>query len=223
MENPHSFSALVGDNSDLILSVANLYIKPGDKVADITYGKGVFWKKFDLLTIEFFPSDKITYSKMTKGTFIVAPHDFTKLPYEDNFFDVVVFDPPYCHNPGHMMVDKNYQNQATTKGLYHNDITELYRKGMIEAYRTLKKTGLLWVKGKDEIESSYQRWSHREIFNIAQELGFFGKDLFILVQKQKPAIQHEQKHARKNHSFLWIFKLPNEKEKKELKRFKLSV
>ena len=35
-----------GHNSDLIASAAQLYIKPGDVVLDVTYGKGNFWKKY---------------------------------------------------------------------------------------------------------------------------------------------------------------------------------
>lgn len=35
-----------GDNSDLIKTVASLYTKDDDlTIADVTYGKGVFWRK----------------------------------------------------------------------------------------------------------------------------------------------------------------------------------
>lgn len=208
------FSTITGDNSDLILKVSQLYLKDGDKVADVTFGKGVFWKKIDISKIYLHPSDIIT----CKNKF-----DFRDLPYEDEEFDIVVFDPPYCHNPGKLIVDKNYKNSETTKGMYHNDIIRLYTEGMTEAKRVLKKPGgMLWVKCKDEIESSYQRWSHIEIYHFARKLGFFAKDLFVLTQKNNPVIQHlNQKHSRKNQSYLWIFKLPSKKEKSEIKRFKI--
>ena len=132
-----------------------------------------------------------------------VPH----LPYEDSFFDVVVIDPPYAHNPGSIFCESRYQNKATTSGLYHKDVIELYRQGMIEAKRILKQSGQLWVKCKDEIESSKQKWSHIEIFDSAiRELGFYGKDKFVLTPSTPPIIQHfPQQHARKNHSYLWIF------------------
>jgi hypothetical protein len=121
-----------------------------------------------------------------------------------------------------MIINANYKNSETTKGFYHKDIINLYHDGMLEAKRILKNpNGLLWVKCKDEIESSYQRWSHIEIYKIALELGFYGKDFFVLTQNIKPVIQHKQQHSRKNQSYLWIFKLPNEREKKELKRFSI--
>jgi len=180
--------------------VARLYLKDGSKVADITYGKGVFWKEIDQSHFELFASDLLTCSD--------CPYDFINLPYNDKEFDIVVFDPPYCHNPGHMITDKNYQNRATTRGFYHKDIIELYRLGMTEGVRILKKNGFLWVKCKDEIESSQQQMSHIEIHDIAvKELDLYVKDLFILMQKNRPVIQFKnQQHARKNHSYLWIFK-----------------
>jgi len=206
------YSCEGGDNSDLIKKVSKMYLKPGYTVADVTYGKGVFWRKVDVGQFSFFPSDIKTCPK--------SPHDFRSLPYDDESFDVVVFDPPYTDNPGNMISDANYLNRATTKGMYHKDIIQLYNDGMIEAYRILKTGGTMWVKCKDEIESSYQRWSHLEIYDIALKIGLFGKDFFVFVQRNKPVIQHKnQKHARKNHSYLWVFKKPLSKETKELKRF----
>jgi hypothetical protein len=209
-----AFSSMTGDNSDLISMVAKLYLKPGDVVADTTYGKGVFWRKVDTNLFSFHPSDLLTCANK---------YDFKDLPYPEGHFDCVVFDPPYCHNPGKMMVDANYRNAETTKGMYHKDIIELYRGGMTEAKRILKNPGgMLWIKCKDEIESSYQRWSHMEIYDMAKEMGFYAKDLFVLTQKVNPHVQHsKQQHSRKNQSYLWVFKLPTEQEIKELKRFKI--
>jgi len=188
-----------GDNSDLFKAVSELYLKEGHYIADVTYGKGVFWKQIDIAKYHFYPSDLLTVKK--------ALYDFKFLPYKDNTFDVVVFDPPYCHNPGKMMSNKNYLNAETTKGLYHQDIMELYEKGLMEAKRILKTNGIILVKCKDEIESSIQQWSHIEIQNIATKIGLYAKDLFILNPKAYPVIQYKrQQHARKNHSYLWIFK-----------------
>jgi len=192
------YTAYTENNNFLILKVSKLYLKPGDKIADITYGKGTFWKDIDLSQFKLSPSDIRTCPE--------SPYDFRDLPYDDDSFDVVVFDPPYAHNPGNMIVNPAYQNKETTKGFYHKDIINLYKEGMEESFRIVKKGGFVFVKCQDEIETSKQRYSHIEIFNIAEELGFYGKDLFVLVRKVFPVIQHKnQKHARKNHSYLWIF------------------
>ena len=73
-----------------------------------------------------------------------------------------------------------------------------------------------------QIESSYQRMSHIEIHDHAIQLGFYVKDLFVLVQQRNPLIQYSQQHARKKHSYLWVFKKPSQKTKKELNRFGLA-
>jgi len=206
------YTSYMGDNADLVHEVSQMYLKPGNKIADVTYGKGVFWKKISLSDYDFSPSDLLTCPD--------TAYDFRKLPYEDSYFDCVVLDPPYCHNPGRMIVNANYKNAETTKGMYHKDIIQLYRDGMKEAYRVLKEYGFLWIKCKDEVESSYQRWSHIEIYNHAIDLGYFAKDLFVMTQISKPMVQHKkQQHARKNHSYLFIFKKPNTREKRELRRF----
>lgn len=61
------------------------------------------------------------------------------------------------------------------------------------------------MKCQDQIQSGKQRWVHVELYDYAKSLGFYGRDLFVLVQKTRPAIRWPvQKHARKNHSYLWV-------------------
>jgi hypothetical protein len=107
-----------------------------------------------------------------------------------------------------MLVNSNYKNRETTQGCYHADIIQLYRDGMREANRILRPHGLMLVKCQDEIESSKQKMSHIELYDIAvKELGMVVQDLFVLFQKRRPVIQHKnQKHARKNHSYMWVFR-----------------
>lgn len=195
------YTSYTGNNDILFEQVAKLYLRDGMKIADVTWGKGVFWKLINLSRFDFHKSDLITCPD--------TPYDFTNLPYKDEDFDTVVFDPPYAHNPGKMMVDANYKNAETTKGFYHKDIINLYRRGMVEAVRILKSGGLLLVKCRDEIESSVQKRSHIEIWQIGLDLGLVDEELFVMTQKTFPKIQFlPQKHARKNHSFLWVFSKP---------------
>lgn len=191
-----------GNNNVLFEVVSPLYLTNGMRIADVTYGKGVFWKNVDTELYDFNASDIQTCPE--------APYDFRDLPYEDDSFDVVVLDPPYIHNQGkkHIsIVNRNYRNKETTGGCSHDDIIQLYRDGIAEAYRILQTGGLLWVKCKDEIENSIQRWSHIEILKVALELGFYAKDLLIHVPTSRTPRQFKnQKHVRKNHGYLWIFK-----------------
>ena len=195
------FNCIQGTNADLIATVARLYLRKGDRLADITFGRGVFWQKLNLSDYRFCKSDKITCPG--------SPHDFRRLPYPDGQFDVVVFDPPYAHGGYSMKSGPCYQLASRAGGLPHRDIMESYERGMTEATRILKPGGTLWIKCADEIERAVQQRGHIEVFQIAKGLGLIDKDLFVLMQATPPVTTgRRQQHARKNCSFLWVFRKP---------------
>jgi tRNA G10 N-methylase Trm11 len=187
-----------GTNAQLIANVACLYLKDGMVIADVTYGRGNFWQKIDLTKYDFHASDQATCPE--------APYDFRHLPYDDNTFDVLVLDPPYIsHTHGNKFISQDTYNNFSTAGMDHGDIIQMYSDGLKEAFRVVKPKGLVWVKCQDEM-SDKQRWSHIEILNLAETMRFKAEDLFIYVQSGKMPIRGKQIHARKNHSYLWVFK-----------------
>src|SRR5438093_1039369 len=82
------FSACQATNDVVFPEILTLYVPTGSLVADVTYGKGVFWKRIA----------KGDYK--LQGTDLRTGIDCRKLPYRDSTFDCVVFDPPYMHTPG---------------------------------------------------------------------------------------------------------------------------
>jgi len=204
-------AVIYGDNGDLIKQVVSLHGKPTDQIADLTYGKGVFWRKVDDdVRRRVTGSDIITVSN--------RPYDFRDTPYGDGDFDIAVLDPPYIHSPGNHLTDSRYQNAATTKGMLHHDIRQLYMDGMREAARIAKRQ--VWVKCKDQVQSGMQRWAHCEMLADALSIGLFARDLFILIPKSKTSrgrwdVQH---HARKPHSYLWVLEKPSRKNESQIKR-----
>ena len=149
---PPHIRTVQGNNADLIAAVARLYLPDAAVVADVTWGKGVFWRRFN----ERRRFTLIGSDIRALGGRLVA--DFRCLPYADASIDVVVLDPPYVHTGanGHYL-DDNYGGAATTPSFNHDAIITLYRDGLVEALRVLRPNGQAWVKCQDEIESGRQR------------------------------------------------------------------
>jgi hypothetical protein len=192
-----SLTSIIGKNEDLLPHVMNIYAQEGDLIADVTYGNGNFWNKVDLGKYRFHPAD------------IKTGIDFRKLPYTNECFDMIVFDPPYMHGspaPIRKDLDKTYANND--KGGWGKDyIYKLYKDGMKEAWRVLKFNGILLVKCQDQVESGKNLFDHIVIYNMAMELAYTAEDLFILTRNGNPMMRHNyQIHARKNHSYLWVFR-----------------
>lgn len=128
------FSAHAGTNDEVFPYVLSLYVEPGSKVADVTYGKGVFWRRVPEDAYQLLASDLET------GV------DCRDLPYQDASVDCVVFDPPYMHTPGgtahvnHQNYEGYYKNnQANSKKKYHEAVLDLYFTAAKEAWRVLRR------------------------------------------------------------------------------------
>ena len=173
-------------------------------MADVTFGRGTFWQRTDTSRFTLLASD-------------LNPHDghpcmradFRHLPYAAGTIDVLVLDPPYLHSGGAHETAGRF-GLSTSPNMYHADIMALYAAGMAEAARVLRPGGRLWVKCKDQVQREQQCWSHIEIHAAATGIGFTARDLFVLVAAgmagtNRWPVQH---HARKTHSFMWIFELP---------------
>jgi hypothetical protein len=206
------FSAHVGTNDEVFPQVLRLYVPAGSTVADVTYGKGIFWKRVDPATYDLLVSDLKT------GT------DCRALPYEDGTMDAVVFDPPYMHTPGgtahngHQNYEAYYRNNngngnSNSNGAskkYHEAVLDLYFRAAEEAWRVLRHDGIYIVKCQDEVCANRQRLTHVEIINELESTGFVVEDLFVVVRRNRPGVSRlmRQVHARKNHSYFLVFRKP---------------
>ena len=203
-------SAYVGRNDDIFPHVMSLYVAPGSTVADVTYGKGVFWRSVPTGLYNLLATD------LSTGT------DCRNLPYDTQSLDCVVFDPPYMHTPGgtahvnHQNFETYYQNNITSSNKkYHEAVLDLYFTAATEAYRVLKGSGIYIVKCQDEVCANRQRLTHVEIINELAQKGFVVEDLFVVLRNGKPGVSRAlvQAHARKNHSYFLVFYKPKGKER----------
>lgn len=197
-------SAIVGNNCDLFPNILSLYAKEGSTIADVTWGRGVFWKKVNKSLYNLLRSDLLPVGD------IVA--DARSLPYDKKSLDMVVFDPPYMHWHGSTSELKEtnpvvqYGNGVrTTTGIKSwRDVLGLYHDMAKEAHRVVVDCGYLIIKVQDTVASSRQRWLHCDLMSL---VGWECVDLFVLVQSTKPAHYpkwRNQFHARKNHSFFIV-------------------
>lgn len=198
-------SAYSEGNDRIFPRILDLYVSPGGTIADVTFGKGVFWRnvpdrKYDLL-----------------ATDILDGIDCRELPYQDESIDCVVLDPPYMHSPGgtaykasHTQFEAYYRNNGAgnrTGSKYHDAVLDLYKDAGSEAYRVLRERGVMIVKCQDEVCANTQRFTHVEIMQAYEEMGFVAEDMFVVVRGNKPGVSRavRQVHARKNHSYFLVF------------------
>lgn len=197
-------SAYVGGNEHVFPRIMALYVSPGSVVADVTYGKGVFWKNI--------PADRYEL----RATDIKDGVDCRDLPYEDGEVDCVVLDPPYMHSPGgtahrsHQPFETYYGNNRSggqTGSKYHEAVLDLYLDAAREAHRVLRDRGVFIVKCQDQVCSNRQRFTHVEIMEACAKMGFVAEDLFVVVRNNRPGVSRvvRQVHARKNHSYFLVF------------------
>jgi hypothetical protein len=215
------FSAHVGDNAHLFPKVLQLHVPRGATVADVTFGPGAFWRHVPPSAYVVLASDLDDGSRSSRIP-VRTGVDCRNLPYAERSLDCVVLDPPYMeglhrtvrgHLAGsgsHASFRRSYSNGAPVAPggpRWHDAVVDLYVKAAREAHRVLKQDGMLIVKCQDEVSANTQRLTHVEIITACEALGFYTKDLFVLMRTNRAGVSRlkKQVHARKNHSYFLVF------------------
>lgn len=205
-----TLSAHLADNAEVFPQLLSLHVERGSVVADLTYGRGVFWRNV--------PSDayRLLKSDLKLG------QTWTNLPYADASVDAVVFDPPYMEglyrrsakslagSGTHSAFQQAYSNSSLQKPggrKYHDAVLEAYLSVVPEVKRVLRKGGSFIVKCQDEVSANRQKLTHVELIWAFEHHGFYCKDLFVVVRRNAPVVSRliKQEHARKNHSYFLVF------------------
>lgn len=216
-------SAHIGTNDELFPRILELHVPQNSLVADVTFGKGVFWRKI--------PQEnyKVVASDIATGT------DCRRLPYKSEVFDCIVLDPPYMEGFYRRTGEKaasgtynafrdHYSNGTEEPGTqgpkWQDAVLHFYIEAGEEAHRVLKEEGVLIVKCQDAVSANRQHLTHIQIVVEYERIGFYAKDLFVLVRRNRPAVSRMKKqvHARKSHSYFLVFvKVPEGKTVESMK------
>lgn len=189
-------SAISGNNAELLESVAALWISPTDRVVDVTYGNGVFWKNLPNIKVE--------------GTDLgIDGTDCRSLPYEDESVDVLVFDPPY--QPVHGQPDRSfgvgrsYRLNSETPLQTISQVMNLYQEGLNEASRVVRKGGRVLVKTQDLTYNHRLHLAHLDVLQRMVVAGFDLADMFVLLNRSRmPQPTKRQQRAHRAHSYLLV-------------------
>jgi len=132
-----------------------------------------------------------------------------KLPLSDNSVYTVIFDPPFVMggadhdeiSDGSNLISRRFSNFQSW-----DELKTMYGSSLREFYRILKPGGIVIFKCQDSVSSSKQHFTHCWTMTEAVSVGFYPKDLFILLAKARMTDNRAQQHARKYHSYYWVFK-----------------
>lgn len=188
---PEVIKSISYDQHDIINNIIKLHCPDGIEV-DTTYSKGVFYKNSAV------PQPKYKFDKYPQTEDTIQLED--RLPFDDNTISSIMFDPPFVISMGGSMkydikgqniISKRFSSYATPK----------------EYYRVLKEGGVLIFKCQDTVSSSKNYFTHVWVMNKAYEIGFYPKDLSILLAKSRiiSGKHKNQQHNRKFHSYFWVF------------------
>lgn len=188
-------------NADLMAAVRSLgYITDDSYGVDVTYGKGVWWKGWS-------PERLMTHD------IIIDAVDFRQLPYPDNLFDFVAFDPPYVPVGGRASSTIPAFNSAYGLTTVPSTVEKLHKlivEGLKEAHRVLLPKGLVLFKTMNYTTSGSFTPQAYDTFAAVREL-FDMRDELIYLRKPGPQPKvnldgspRRQLHARQNSSRLLV-------------------
>jgi hypothetical protein len=195
------------DQSEIIKDILKLHSPNGIIDCDCTYSIGNFYRETGIAE----PQYKFDINPQVDG---VECADARCLPLEDESISCLMFDPPFLATTG-ASLEKDKGNVINKRfGVFPNEkeLHQFYIDSLKEGYRVLKPNGIMIFKCQDKISSGKQYMSHVFICNEAIKCGFYPKDLFILLARNRIVADWQlknQKNARKFHSYFWVFEKTN--------------
>ena len=135
------------------------------KILDACCGSRMFWFDKNNPEVEFCDNRKLPRTEYYPGRYIeINPDtvcDFTDLPFEDNSFYLVVFDPPHLQWVGEKSI------MSLKYGMLSGDWNAMLSAGFNECMRLLKPNGILifkWCEIQFSLSEILQLFSKKPLF-----------------------------------------------------------
>lgn len=192
-----------GEDAELLELMLNFYPKtPPRMILDATVNEGRFWRgtKRKIIGLDI----NLDFKPTINGSNL-------SMPFADESFDVIVYDPPHIPNQGKDKgKDFNTRFGLVLKSPKENgyNFNHLYPVFVKEAYRVLRPQGIMLAKIADYVHGHRMQWAHFELMKSAQEVGFCPCDMIIKIRKG-PIVDPRWKvahHARRQHVFWIVFR-----------------
>lgn len=185
----------------LIQSLLEIHNGGGKNIdLDPMYNKGMFYK-----AVVQKPHLRFDINASENG-YDAQDGDATNLPLPDESVHCEILDPPFLFGihgkqDKHSPLAKRY-----TMFKDFNALKELYIKILDEAYRVLKKNGILIFKCQDYTDGK-TTMTHCWVWKWATDRGFYAKDIAILNKPQGKIYNGNliQRHLRKTHCYFYVF------------------
>lgn len=205
-------SVVFGRDPQVITQIIETHAPADPRILDVTYNKGVMWKKTG-----YAPHRADISREMSPDADTIA--DCRDLPFQDQSFDVIAFDPP--HLPAAAASKNSSGIERAQYGLdgvhdymQGDNIHPLFLPFLSEARRVVTTNGIIIVKIADLIHNHRYQWQHVALINAAHALGMTVCDLII---KADPAASNLKSskwvnvhHFRRAHCY-WLVIRPGSK------------
>ena len=189
------------NEQELIRDILFLHAKGKQIDCDPTYSIGNFYKGWAQP-----PKHKFDKFPQVAGV-IEATSD--NLPLGPASVNVIMFDPPFVMTGdtyGEAKEGSSIIAKRFTGFKNFDELKQMYSGSLKEFTRVLTIGGIVIFKCQDCVVSALNHFSHCWVMYEALKYGFYPKDLFILLAKNRINDGRVQQHARKYHSYFWVFK-----------------
>lgn len=191
------------DQHKILADILALHCNNQPIDADVTYSKGEFYSNG-------IARPKLCFDLVPRFDYVIKA-DCCNLLLPDGQLKIVVSDPPFGIGSGPSMLrEKEGQNIIINRfSVFRTgkELFDFYEKMLAEMYRILSVGGILIQKIQPVVACGKQWMTHYHVMAVANKLGFYHKDEFILLAKARliSGKIKKQQHARKYHSYFYVF------------------